>query len=145
MFKMAIKMLDSSSFVETINCGKLVLVDFFATWCGPCKMLAPVLEEISEELPETRMIAKLDIDKNVDLARKYGVMSVPTMIAFKNGNKVELRLLNVLYGIQHRTALHHQVQTAATQIRRYLQHQECADGCGQLQTRLFTFSLLRPR
>ncbi len=85
---MAIKMLDSSSFVETINCGKLVLVDFFATWCGPCKMLAPVLEEISEELPETRMIAKLDIDKNVDLARKYGVMSVPTMIAFKNGKAV---------------------------------------------------------
>ena len=77
-----------NDFNEIIRSSKPTLVDFFATWCGPCKMLAPVLEEISTELPETRMIAKLDIDKNVDLARKYGVMSVPTMVAFKNGKAV---------------------------------------------------------
>ncbi len=82
---MAVTVINKETFETTIQSDKLVLVDFFATWCGPCKMLGPVLEEISEELPDDRMIAKLDIDQNVDIARKYGVMSVPTMIVFKKG------------------------------------------------------------
>lgn len=82
---MAVTIIDSASFEETINSGKTVLVDFAASWCGPCKALAPILEEISETLPETQMIAKLDIDENVDIARSFGVMSVPTMITFRNG------------------------------------------------------------
>ncbi len=85
---MAIKVIDGTTFDETINSGKLVLVDFFATWCGPCKMLHPILEELSGELPETQQIAQLDIDQNVPLARKFGVMSVPTMIFFKNGKAI---------------------------------------------------------
>lgn len=57
-----------------------VLVDFYATWCGPCKMLGPVLEELKDEI----QIVKVDVDENSNLARKYGVMSVPTLIHFKN-------------------------------------------------------------
>ncbi|MEA4921527.1 MAG: thioredoxin [Clostridiaceae bacterium] len=85
---MAVKILDKDNFEDTINSGKTVVVDFFATWCGPCKMMAPVLDELSGELSEDKLIAKLDIDQNVNLARKFSVMSVPTLVAFKNGKAV---------------------------------------------------------
>ena len=86
---MAIRSVDAITFEEAINSGKLVLVDFWATWCGPCKMLAPILEEVSEEIDANEVeIVKLDIDENVKLARKYGVMSVPTVVAFKDGKGV---------------------------------------------------------
>lgn len=65
-----------------------VLVDFFASWCGPCKMLAPILEEVSKELDDEQ-ICKVDIDESFDLAKSYGVMSVPTLILFKNGLEVK--------------------------------------------------------
>lgn len=71
---------NTSSFNELINSGT-VLVDFYATWCGPCKMLSPVLETIKDKI----QIIKIDIDQNMDLARSYGVMSVPTLIIFKKG------------------------------------------------------------
>ena len=67
--------------------GDLVLVDFFAKWCGPCKMLGQVLEEISNERNDL-IIVKIDVDENPDLAKLNGVMSVPTLILFKNGNVV---------------------------------------------------------
>ena len=67
--------------------GDLVLVDFFAEWCGPCKMLGQVLEEISNERNDL-IIVKIDVDENPDLAKLNGVMSVPTLILFKNGNVV---------------------------------------------------------
>ena len=85
---MAVTILNQANFEETINSGKTVLVDFFATWCGPCKMLAPVLEEISNEVSEDKIVAKLDIDQNMEIARQFRVMSVPTMITFKNGEAV---------------------------------------------------------
>ena len=86
---MAITIIDQNTFEETIGCGKIVIVDFFATWCGPCKALAPILEEVSDEVnAEEVVFAKLDIDQNVPLARKYGVMSVPTMVAFKDGKAI---------------------------------------------------------
>ena len=86
---MAVRSVDEITFEEAINSGKLVLVDFWATWCGPCKMLAPILEEVSEEIDTNAVeIVKLDIDQNVKLARKYGVMSVPTVVAFKDGKGV---------------------------------------------------------
>lgn len=71
-----------------------MLVDFFATWCNPCKILAPVLDQISESLPTNRKIVKIDIDENMEAARRYGVMSIPTLILFKNGQAVQ-RLVGV--------------------------------------------------
>lgn len=65
--------------------GKKVLVDFFAPWCNPCKILGPMLEEMADNLPEGCEIVKLDIDENSDIARKYKVMSVPTLMLFEGG------------------------------------------------------------
>lgn len=72
---------------------KTTLVDFSATWCGPCKMLAPVIDELSEELDGT-LVGKIDIDEEQELAVEYGVMSVPTVILFKDGAEVT-RLVGV--------------------------------------------------
>ena len=72
---------------KVINSDRVSLVDFFATWCGPCQMLAPVLEKISEERNDFD-IYKVDIDEEMELAIKYSVEVVPTMIIFKNGNPV---------------------------------------------------------
>lgn len=81
--------LNNNSFKELIESGKTVLVDFFATWCGPCKMLAPILEDINKELPDEVQIAKIDIDESFDTARSYGVLSIPTLIMFKKGQEVD--------------------------------------------------------
>lgn len=73
---------------EVLNSKRPVLVDFFATWCGPCQMLSPVLEKISNSRAEIG-IAKIDIDKSMELARKYNIEVVPTMIIFKDGKAVK--------------------------------------------------------
>lgn len=87
---MAVKHITQDIFDETVNQpGKKVLVDFFATWCGPCKMLGPVLEELSETLPENCEIVKIDVDENPDAARKFHVMSIPTLILFQDGQAAE--------------------------------------------------------
>lgn len=81
--------INESSFREEItNTDKLVLVDFFATWCGPCKMLAPVVSEIAEEYKEKLEVYKVNIDENQELALKYDIMSIPTLMFFKNGEVV---------------------------------------------------------
>ena len=77
-----------SSFNDLINSNPLVLVDFHATWCGPCKMLAPILIQAKEVLQDTVKIIKIDVDKNPAMAAKYEVRGVPTMILFKNGQPV---------------------------------------------------------
>ncbi|MFV0624781.1 thioredoxin TrxA [Sphingomonas sp. ac-8] len=83
---MATKAITDSSFqADVLDADKPVLVDFWAEWCGPCKMIGPSLEEISDELGEEVTIAKLNIDENPDAPGKYGVRGIPTMILFKNG------------------------------------------------------------
>ena len=77
-----------SDFNEIINSEKPTLVDFYATWCGPCKTLTPILESAAKELSGEAKIVKVDIDKNMDAARKYNVRSVPTLILFKEGKEV---------------------------------------------------------
>lgn len=74
---------------EVLNGDGVVLVDFFATWCGPCKMLSPVLDEISNEMNGQVRVLKVDVDQSGDLARQFGIMSVPTMITFKDGKPVD--------------------------------------------------------
>jgi thioredoxin 1 len=81
--------LTDSSFDEFIGSSdKPVVVDFWATWCGPCLKVAPILEELAEEQSDKFTIAKLDVDVNVATATKYAVMSIPTMLIFKNGEVV---------------------------------------------------------
>ena len=83
---MATKAVTDTSFqADVIDADKPVLVDFWAEWCGPCKMNGPALEEISEELADQVIIAKINIDENPDAPGKYGVRGIPTMILFKNG------------------------------------------------------------
>ncbi len=75
----------STNFDSIINSEKPVLIDFFATWCGPCKTLAPILKQVKDNLGERITILKIDVDKNQELASKYQVRGVPTMVLFQNG------------------------------------------------------------
>jgi len=86
---------DSSFDQDVLKSGKPVLVDFWATWCGPCRAIAPKLEEIAGEMPDQVVIAKVDVDSNQETAAKYGIRSIPTMILFKNGQPVDQLMGNV--------------------------------------------------
>ncbi|WP_178984941.1 thioredoxin [Winogradskyella helgolandensis] len=77
-----------SKFSEIINQDQPVLVDFFADWCGPCKMLSPILKQVKDQLGDGITIIKIDVDKNQALASKYQVRGVPTMLLFKKGKQV---------------------------------------------------------
>jgi thioredoxin 1 len=77
-----------SKFSEIINQDKVVLVDFYADWCGPCKMMSPVLKQVKDNLGNRVSIIKINIDKNLSLATKYQVRGVPTFLLFKNGEQL---------------------------------------------------------
>lgn len=77
-----------SNFKDIINSDTPILVDFFADWCGPCKMLAPILMQVKEELGDAVKILKIDVDKNQPISAQYQVRGVPTMILFKNGKQL---------------------------------------------------------
>ena len=77
-----------SNFSDIINQSKPVLIDFHADWCGPCKMMAPILKQVKENLGDSVSIIKIDVDKNQKLAAKYQVRGVPTLMLFKNGKQL---------------------------------------------------------
>ncbi|GAB4236269.1 MAG: thioredoxin TrxA [Chlamydiales bacterium] len=84
-----IKHLTDDNFQETLSSEKVVLVDFHADWCGPCRMMAPVLQEFADEMNGKVAVGKLNIDSSQDTTQKFGVTSIPTIILFKNGVEVD--------------------------------------------------------
>ncbi len=87
--ELILNMNDSSMSSEALSEHKLILVDFWAPWCGPCRMLAPVLDQLAEEMNGQAVIGKLNIDQNEEAAIRMGISAVPTMIIFKDGQEVE--------------------------------------------------------
>ncbi len=81
---MAVLSLNSGNFEQVLNSGKTVLIDFYADWCGPCKMLSPIVDKIAEETSDI-VVGKVNVDDEEDIAAKYGVMSIPTLVVLKNG------------------------------------------------------------
>src|SRR5216117_4208858 len=100
---MAITHVTDQNFAEQTS-SDLVLVDFWAPWCGPCKMIAPVLEEIDQEMGDQLKIAKLNVDDNPETTAQFGVMSIPTMLLMKEGQVVEK-----IVGFQSKEQLHSRI------------------------------------
>ena len=87
---MALDIYDKDNFEKkVVDSDQMVLVDFFATWCGPCKMAAPILEELAEEYKDKVVFGKVDVGEERELAQEFGIMSVPTVVLFKSGKPVD--------------------------------------------------------
>ena len=83
------KIATNTSFDELLADGKLVIVDFWATWCGPCRMLSPLLDEVEEEMADKITVVKVNVDDADEIAMRYRIMSIPTLLFFKNGQLVD--------------------------------------------------------
>ena len=89
---------------EVVKSDKPVLVDFWAPWCGPCRIIAPIIEELAEEFDEQIKVGKLNTDENPNIAMRYGIRAIPTVILFKSGDVVDTRI-----GVQPKEALRQMV------------------------------------
>ncbi|NOU69911.1 thioredoxin [Paenibacillus sp. LMG 31458] len=96
---MSVKQISDATFNNEIEAG-IVLVDFWAPWCGPCKIIAPILDELSAEIGDAAKIVKINVDDNPESASKYNVMSIPTLLVFKDG-----QLVDQLVGVQSKEKL----------------------------------------
>ena len=83
------KVASNDNFAELLQSEKLVIVDFWATWCGPCRMLTPILDEVEEEMPEKIQVVKVNVDDADEIAAQFRIMSIPTLLFFKNGEIVD--------------------------------------------------------
>lgn len=86
---MAFELTDSTFQAEVLDSDKLSLVDFWAAWCGPCRMVGPIIDELSDEYEGKALIGKIDVDANQEIPMKYGVRSIPTLLFIKNGEVVD--------------------------------------------------------
>ena len=86
---MTVEVNDSNFEEIVLKSDKLVIIDFWAEWCGPCRMVAPIIEEISEEYAGKVLVAKVDVDTNPDISSKLGIRNIPTVMFFKNGKMVD--------------------------------------------------------
>lgn len=96
------QVIDSTFESEVIKCSKIVLVDFSAPWCGPCRMIAPVVSEIAHEYENTIKVVKINTDLNPTVATEYGIRSIPTLMLFKNG----IRIDTIIGAVPRSTLLH---------------------------------------
>ena len=86
---MSVKVITKDNFnAEVLNCEKTVLLDFWASWCGPCRMLSPTVDQVAEERPDV-MVGKVNVDEQPELAQAFGVMSIPTLVVLKGGKTVD--------------------------------------------------------
>ncbi|MBQ9345955.1 MAG: thioredoxin [Oscillibacter sp.] len=89
---MALQHLTESTFDAAVNAAPLAMVDFWATWCGPCKMLGPIIEKLAAEYDGKALVAKVDTDEEMELAQKFGIASIPTVVFLKNGVEFDRKI-----------------------------------------------------